>query len=104
MESTKPVFKAAKERKKYVSDKAHRKMAFGLIQKNLDPLLVKLGNDADTIYGPKEILDPSDWLACHKEEGQPFEKWLNTPTRNKVNKIQSKIYLNIIDVSIGIDF
>jgi hypothetical protein len=31
MESTKPVFKAAKEGKKYVSDKAHRKMAFGLI-------------------------------------------------------------------------
>jgi hypothetical protein len=37
-------------------------MAFGLIKKSLDPLLVKLGNDADTIYGAKEILSPSDWL------------------------------------------
>jgi hypothetical protein len=70
----------------------------------LDPLLVKLANDADTIYGAKEILSSSDWLACHKEEGQPFENWLNNPKRNEVNKAQSKIYLNIIDISIGVEF
>ena len=63
-------------------------MAFGLIQKDLDPLLVKLANDADNIYGAKEILSPSDWLKCHKEDGQPFENWLSNPKRNEVTKGQ----------------
>jgi hypothetical protein len=63
-----------------------------------------LGNDADTLYGAKEILSSSDWLKCHTEEGQPFENWLSNPKRNEVNKERSKIYLNIIDTSISAEF
>ncbi len=67
-------------------------------------MLAKLAKKAETIYGAKEILSSSDWLACHKEEGQTYDRWLKNPTRNQVNKARSKIYLNIIDTSIGLDF
>ena len=102
MES-KPV-KLAKEATKPFVDKLQRTTAFGIIEDKLDPLLVKLAEQADNIYGAKEILSNSDWLACHEEEGQSYEKWLNNPKRNEVNEDKKKIYLNIIDPSIGKEF
>lgn len=89
---------------KIYADKPQRDAAFGPIDDTLEPILVNLASDAETIFGPKKIISKSDWLNCHEEKGQNYEKWLTNSKRNKVNSERSKIYLNIIDPSIASDF
>jgi len=89
---------------KIYADKPQRDAAFGSIDDTLEPILVNLASDAETIFGPKKIISKSDWLNCYEEKGQNYEKWLTNSKRNKVNSERSKIYLNIIDPSITSDF
>ncbi len=41
---------------------------------------------AETLYGPKQILDSDDWLACEEEDGQTFVEFEKCTERNKVDQ------------------
>lgn len=64
----------------------------------------KILNQSEKLYEPKRILGSSDWLACHKEPGQSFEKYDVHTTKNPVTKERNKIYIFVIDSTIDQDF
>lgn len=80
-----------------------RKKAFGDL-KECEVGLQRISERVEELYGPKEIVNSSDWLVCHKENGQTFKEFLQKPDRNEVTKQRNKIYLLIADEKIDADF
>jgi hypothetical protein len=62
-----------------------------------DPFLQAFCEQAETLFEPKAVKDEGDWLACHEEQGQSFDRFKDSKTRNVPNKLRKKIYLCIAD-------